>query len=124
MCEPGRSLRMTFPLILNPLFQMTAAFVLFFAAFITLFSFGIVCAAVGWALYRCTDGLAVLIAQSRQATLPFTAEADASHAEAESHSSADRSYWQNSRPDSDVAGMRDPSARSRPVAGSEIRSEP
>jgi hypothetical protein len=108
---------MTFPPILNPLFQMTAAFVLFFAAFITLFSFGIVCAAVGWVLYRCTNRLTVLIAQSRQATLPFTAEADASGTETASQSPADRSYWQNSRPDSEVAGMRRPSARSRPVPG-------
>jgi hypothetical protein len=108
---------MTFPLILNPLFQMTAAFVLFFAAFITLFAFGILCAAVGWALYRCTDRLAILIAQSRQTTLPFTAEADASGTETASQSLVDRSYWRNACPDSDVAEMRRPSARSRPVAG-------
>jgi hypothetical protein len=43
---------MTFPLLLNPLFQMAAAFIIFFAGFITLFSFLALCVVIGWALYR------------------------------------------------------------------------
>jgi hypothetical protein len=106
---------MTTPLSLNPLFQMGAAFVLFFTAFITLFSFGILCAAVGWALYRCTNRLAVLIGQSQQASLPLSLEADTVNAETESHPSPDCSYRQNSHPDSDVARLRNKSPQSRPM---------
>jgi hypothetical protein len=107
---------MTTPLLLNPLFQIGAAFVLFFTAFITLFSFGVLCAAVGWALYRCTNRLAVLMAQSQQATSPLNPEADIFGAETESRSDAELSSRKNSRQNSDVARLRRPSPRSRPVA--------
>ena len=106
---------MTIPLLLSPLFQMGAAFVLFFTAFITLFSFGVLCAAVGWALYRCTNRLAVLIGQSRQASSPLSFDADTVNAETESHPSPDRSYRKNLHPDSDVARLRNKSPQSRPM---------
>jgi len=66
---------MTFPLLLNPLFQMAAAFIIFFAGFITLFSFIALCVVIGWALYRCTNRLAVLISRSHQETSPLTSDA-------------------------------------------------
>jgi hypothetical protein len=67
---------MTFPLLLNPLFQMTAAFIIFFAGFITLFSFVALCVVIGWALYRCTNRLAILISPSHQETSPLITGAD------------------------------------------------
>ena len=72
---------MTFPILLNPLFQMTAAFVIcFFAGFIALFSFIALCVVIGWALYRCTNRLAVLISRSHQETSPLASGADSSNA--------------------------------------------
>ena len=71
---------MTFPLLLNPLFQMTAAFVVFFAGFITLFSFVILCVVIGWALYRCTTRLAVLISRSHEGTSPLLSDTNSSAA--------------------------------------------
>jgi hypothetical protein len=76
-CE--RMLTMTFPILLNPLFQMTAAFVIFFAGFITLLSFFILCVVIGWALYRCTNRLAILISRSHQETPPLISGAGASN---------------------------------------------
>ena len=67
---------MTFPVLLNPLFQMAAAFVIFFAGFITLFSFLALCVVVGWALYHCTNRLAVLISRSHEGTSPMLSDAD------------------------------------------------
>jgi hypothetical protein len=67
---------MTFPVLLNPLFQMAAAFVVFVAGFITLFLFCVLCVVIGWALYRCTNRLAILISQSREAASPLLADSD------------------------------------------------
>jgi hypothetical protein len=66
---------MTFPLLLNPLFQMAAAFIIFFAGFIALFSFIALCVVIGWALYQCTNRLAVLISRSHQETSPLISDA-------------------------------------------------
>jgi hypothetical protein len=85
---------MTFPVLLNPLFQMAAAFVVFFAGFITLFSFCVLCVLIGWALYRCTNRLAILMARSHDATSPMLSNAESSNA---------------------VAGIRHQSVQSRPV---------
>lgn len=63
---------MTFPVLLNPLFQIAAAFVVFFAGFITLFSFCALCIVIGWALYRCTNRLAILMARSHDGAVPLT----------------------------------------------------
>jgi hypothetical protein len=82
---------MSFPILLNPLFQMTAAFIIFFAGFITLFAFGVLCVVVGWALYRCTNRLALLIAHSQNVNSSVTVSADSS---------------------SSVAGLLHPSAQS------------
>jgi hypothetical protein len=60
---------MLFPSIFIPGFQLAAAFVIFLTGFITLFSFGLLCGAVGWVLYRCAKRLAVLFAQSQQERL-------------------------------------------------------
>jgi hypothetical protein len=72
---------MTFPVLLNPLLQMAAAFVIFFAGFITLFSFCALCVVVGWALYRCINRLAILMArftmEPRLALKPRSSNADA-----------------------------------------------
>jgi hypothetical protein len=70
---------MTFPLLLNPLFQMTAAFVIFFAGFISLFSFLALCVVIGWALYRCTVRLAVLISRSHEGTSSLVSNVDSSN---------------------------------------------
>jgi hypothetical protein len=70
---------MTFPLLLNPLFQMAAAFIIFFAGFITLFSFIALCVVIGWALYRCTNRLAFLISRSHDGTSPLVSGADSSN---------------------------------------------
>ncbi len=70
---------MTFPVLLNPLIQMAAAFVLFFAGFITLFAFCALCVVIGWALYRCTNRLAILISQSREGASPLLSNADSSN---------------------------------------------
>src|ERR1700756_2502271 len=67
---------MTFPVLLNPLLQMAAAFVIFFAGFVTLFSFCALCVVIGWALYRCTNRLAVLMARSHDGTSPLLSNAD------------------------------------------------
>ena len=67
---------MTFPLLLNPLFQMAAAFIIFFAGFITLFSFLALCVVIGWVLYQCTNRLAILISRSHQETSPLISGAD------------------------------------------------
>jgi hypothetical protein len=85
---------MTFPVLLNPLFQIAAAFVIFFAGFITLFSFCALCVVIGWALYRCTNRLAILMARSHDQTSPLLANADSSNT---------------------VAGIRHQSVQSRPV---------
>jgi hypothetical protein len=69
---------MTFPVLLNPLFQMTAAFILFFAGFITLFSFIALCVVIGWALYRCTNRLALLLSRSHEGISPSLSGADSS----------------------------------------------
>ena len=69
-----RQLPMTFPVLLNPIFQVAAAFVVFFAGF-TLFSFCVLCVLIGWALCRCTNRLAVLMARSHSRVLPSTADA-------------------------------------------------
>ena len=70
---------MTFPVLLNPLFQMAAAFVIFLAGFITVFSFCALCVVIGWALYRCTNRLAILIARSHDGTSPLLSNADSSN---------------------------------------------
>jgi hypothetical protein len=85
---------MTFPVLLNPLFQIAAAFVVFFAGFITLFSFCALCVAIGWALYRCTNRLAILMVRSHDANSPFLSNTDPSNA---------------------VAGIRRQPVQSRPV---------
>ncbi len=87
---------MTFPVLLNPLIQMAAAFVLFFAGFVTLFSFCALCVVIGWALYRCTNRLAILMARSRNGTSPLLSDADASNT---------------------VAGIRHQPVQSRPLPG-------
>ncbi len=87
---------MTFPLLLNPLFQMTAAFVIFFAGFITLFSFIALCVVIGWVLYRCTTRLALLISRSHEETSPLV------------------SYVASSNT---VAGIRHQPVQSRPLPG-------
>jgi hypothetical protein len=87
---------MTFPVLLNPLFQMAAAFVLFFAGFITLFSFCALCVVIGWALYRCTSRLAILISQSREGASPLLSDSDSSNT---------------------VAGIRHQPVHSRPLPG-------
>ena len=69
---------MTFPLLLNPLFQMTAAFIVFFAGFITLFSFVVLCVVIGWVLYRCTTRLALLISRSHDGTSSLLSNASSS----------------------------------------------
>jgi UPF0716 family protein affecting phage T7 exclusion len=70
---------MTFPVLLNPLLQMAAAFLVFFAGFITLFSFCALCVVIGWALYRCTNRLAILMARSHDGTSPLFSNADSSN---------------------------------------------
>jgi hypothetical protein len=87
---------MSFPLLLNPLFQMTAAFVIFFAGFITLFAFGVLCVVVAWALYRCTNRLALLIARSQDTNSLLNVEG---------HSATS------------VAGIRHQPVQSRPLPG-------
>jgi hypothetical protein len=67
---------MTFPMLLNPLFQMTAAFIIFFAGFISLFSFVALCVVIAWTLYRCTHRLAILISRSHAGTSPTVSTAD------------------------------------------------
>jgi hypothetical protein len=42
----------------NPAFQVLAAFVIFLTGFMALFLFTLVCAAVVWILYRCTNRVA------------------------------------------------------------------
>jgi len=54
--------------ISNPLFQLAAAFVFFFAGFLTLFLFGLLCGVVIWVLYRSSNRLAVLFMQRSQET--------------------------------------------------------
>jgi len=76
---------MTFPVLLNPIFQVAAAFVVFFAGFITLFSFCALCVLIGWALYRCTNRLAVLMARSHSRVLPSTADAAPTNTAARIH---------------------------------------
>ena len=85
---------MTFPVLLNPLFQMAAAFVIFFAGFITLFSFCALCVVVGWALYHCTNRLAILMALSHDGTSPLLSNAESSNT---------------------IAGIRHQPVQSRPV---------
>jgi hypothetical protein len=94
--EHGRQLPMTFPLLLNPLFQMTAAFIIFFAGFITLFSFVVLCVVIAWALYRCTNRLALLISRSHQETSPLISGADSPNP---------------------IAGIRHQPVQSRPLPG-------
>ena len=77
--ERERLLTMTFPILFNPLFQMTAAFVIFFAGFITLFSFIALCVVIGWALYRCTTRLALLISRSHEETAPLVSNVASSN---------------------------------------------
>ncbi len=85
---------MTFPLLSNPLFQMAAAFIIFFAGFVTLFSFVALCVVIGWALYRCTNRLAILISRSHQETSPLISDSP-----------------------NPIAGIRNQPVQSRPLLG-------
>ena len=57
---------MTYSLVFNPVFQMVAAYIIFIAGFVALFTFALLCVAVVWILYRCANRLAVLISQSER----------------------------------------------------------
>jgi uncharacterized membrane protein len=55
---------MTPHFVLNPTFQIVAAYIIFIAGFVVLFALAFLCIALVWLMYRCANGLTLLLSQS------------------------------------------------------------